>query len=183
MGPMDGTQRQGRCRNRFLLGQHRRPGTGSLLEPGRTCKRGCGMNPTQRALPKRIERLHDLASNLWWSWSPGAREVFRRLDYPLWRRTHHNPLQMLNLVTTDRFEVVARILRFFKHMTTRLRDFCAPSRESERGGRAGRLAYPTHPSRTSRPSLRCISRSLYTPADSVCWRAITVRKRVISGCL
>jgi len=66
------------------------------------------MNPTQRALPKRIERLHDLASNLWWSWNPGAREVFRRLDYPLWRRTHHNPLQMLNLVTADRFEEVAR---------------------------------------------------------------------------
>src|SRR5262245_44828630 len=63
------------------------------------------MNPAaRRSLPKRIEGLHELASNLWWSWNPGAREVFRYLDYPLWRRTHHNPLRMLNLVTAERFD-------------------------------------------------------------------------------
>src|SRR5215813_6803566 len=108
MVPMDGTQRKDRCGNGFLLGQPRRPRLASLLEPRRTCNGGCSMSPAQRALPQRIQCLHDLASNLWWSWTPAAREVFRRLDYPLWRRTHHNPLQMLNLVTAERFEAVAR---------------------------------------------------------------------------
>jgi starch phosphorylase len=45
-------------------------------------------------LPGRIARLHELAIDLWWSWHP-AREVFRRLDYSLWRATAHNPVRML----------------------------------------------------------------------------------------
>ena len=33
--------------------------------------------------------------NLWWSWHPGARDLFRRLDPSLWRRTRHNPVALL----------------------------------------------------------------------------------------
>src|SRR5688500_9139419 len=47
------------------------------------------------ALPSRIHRLHELALDLWWSWTPAARQVFRRLDYPLWRYSSHNPVRML----------------------------------------------------------------------------------------
>lgn len=36
-------------------------------------------------LPARISRLNELAYDLWWSWNARAREVFRDLDYPLWR--------------------------------------------------------------------------------------------------
>ncbi len=46
-------------------------------------------------LPERISRLDELAVDLWWSWHRDAREVFRRLDYPLWRATAHNPVRML----------------------------------------------------------------------------------------
>jgi len=99
------------------------------------------MSPAQRALPQRIQCLHDLASNLWWSWTPAAREVFRRLDYPLWRRTHHNPLQMLNLVTAERFEEVARDAAFLETYDTAIEKLLrTPSQESARGGRAARRA-------------------------------------------
>ena len=54
-------------------------------------------------LPDRIHRLDELAHDLWWSWSPGARRVFRRLDYPLWRVTAHNPVLMLRLATPEIF--------------------------------------------------------------------------------
>jgi glycogen phosphorylase len=47
------------------------------------------------SLPSRIHRLHELALDLWWSWTPTARMVFRRLDYPLWRYSAHNPVRML----------------------------------------------------------------------------------------
>jgi len=36
-------------------------------------------------IPERMGRLEELANNLWWSWHPEARELFRRLDYALWR--------------------------------------------------------------------------------------------------
>jgi hypothetical protein len=44
--------------------------------------------------PSRIDRLDELAIDLWWSWNE-ARAVFRRLDYALWRSTAHNPVRML----------------------------------------------------------------------------------------
>ncbi|MEO8680194.1 MAG: alpha-glucan family phosphorylase [Vicinamibacterales bacterium] len=59
------------------------------------------------ALPNRIHRLHELALDLWWSWDNRAREVFRRLDYPLWRETSHNPVQMLMTITPERLGAAA----------------------------------------------------------------------------
>jgi len=47
------------------------------------------------SIPERIKRLPELAMDLWWTWNPQAREVFRRLDYALWRQTAHNPVLML----------------------------------------------------------------------------------------
>jgi starch phosphorylase len=49
-------------------------------------------------LPDRISRLSELAYDLWWSWTREARDVFRNLDYPLWRLTAHNPVRMLQMV-------------------------------------------------------------------------------------
>ena len=51
--------------------------------------------------PDRINRIEALARDLWWSWTPTARQVFRQLDYPLWRLTAHNPVRMLQLVTPE----------------------------------------------------------------------------------
>jgi starch phosphorylase len=52
-------------------------------------------------LPERIHRLADLAHDLWWSWTPDARAVFRRLDYNLWRLTAHNPVRMLQIIAQE----------------------------------------------------------------------------------
>jgi starch phosphorylase len=59
-------------------------------------------------LPDRIHRLHELALDLWWSWDSRAREVFRRLDYQLWRATSHNPVQMLQRITAEQLAAVAK---------------------------------------------------------------------------
>jgi glycogen phosphorylase len=60
------------------------------------------------ALPDRISGLGKLAFDLWWTWNREAREVFRRLDYPLWRLTAHNPVRMLHMVPRERLEQAAR---------------------------------------------------------------------------
>src|SRR5262245_63093300 len=52
-------------------------------------------------LPDRISRLDELAHDLWWSWTPDARAVFRQLDYPLWRQTAHNPVRMLRVISPE----------------------------------------------------------------------------------
>jgi glycogen phosphorylase len=53
------------------------------------------------------ERIQQLASDLWWSWNPMARDVFRRLDYALWRQTDHNPIKMLKSLPAGRLEALA----------------------------------------------------------------------------
>jgi glycogen phosphorylase len=58
-------------------------------------------------LPDRIHRLDELAVNLWWSWHFVSREVFRILDYHVWRATAHNPVRMLRLIPPGRLESVA----------------------------------------------------------------------------
>ena len=62
----------------------------------------------RRSLPERISGLWQLAFNLWWTWHPQAREVFRRLDYPLWRLTSHNPVRMLQTMPYQRLKQAAR---------------------------------------------------------------------------
>jgi glucan phosphorylase len=65
-------------------------------------------------LPARISRLNELASDLWWSWNPGAREVFRDLDFPLWRFTEHNPVLLLHLVEPERLQHAAADPEFLR---------------------------------------------------------------------
>jgi starch phosphorylase len=63
-------------------------------------------------LPDRIRRLEELAADLWWSWHYRARDVFRLLDYPLWRVTAHNPVRLLRLIPRDRLDRAAEDPRF-----------------------------------------------------------------------
>ena len=63
--------------------------------------------PEPPTLPQRIDRLNELAGDLWWTWNERARDVFRRLDYPLWRATAHNPVRMLRTLPPERLRVAA----------------------------------------------------------------------------
>src|SRR5437773_5564172 len=65
-------------------------------------------------LPERIGRLEELALDLWWSWHPEARAIFRRLDYGLWRRTAHNPVRMLWAIAYEKLDSAARDPEFLQ---------------------------------------------------------------------
>ena len=60
--------------------------------------------PALAQLPDRISRLDELAHDLWWSWNRDARNVFRSLDYSVWRLTAHNPVRMLKLLSPETLE-------------------------------------------------------------------------------
>jgi starch phosphorylase len=68
--------------------------------------------PQPPAIPELLKRLPELATDLWWTWNIQAREVFRKLDYPLWRETAHNPVLMLRQISPDLLERGARDDRF-----------------------------------------------------------------------
>jgi starch phosphorylase len=58
-------------------------------------------------LPERINRLEELANNLWGSWHPQARDLFRILDYPLWHLGGHNPVKQLHEISVDKLAAAA----------------------------------------------------------------------------
>jgi len=63
-------------------------------------------------LPERINRLDELAHNLWWSWHVPARELFRKLDYRLWRLSGHNPVKQLREILPGKLNDAANDASF-----------------------------------------------------------------------
>lgn len=59
-------------------------------------------------LPAQLEPLREMVFNLWWTWEPSARRLFRHLDPELWNRTNHNPVRMLQLSRQARLVEVAK---------------------------------------------------------------------------
>jgi len=62
---------------------------------------------TGTKLPKRIDRLDELAHNMWWSWHYQARDLFRALDYSLWVISGHNPVKQLRDINPDKLKAAA----------------------------------------------------------------------------
>jgi starch phosphorylase len=63
--------------------------------------------PLSTKIPERIARLEELAYNFWWSWHRKARDLFKMMDYTLWRITGHNPVKMLLEVSPERLKEIA----------------------------------------------------------------------------
>jgi len=61
----------------------------------------------QPRLPERIQRLNDLAANLWFSWHRPTRNLFEILDRDLWWRTGRNPRVFLRCVDQSVLEMAA----------------------------------------------------------------------------
>lgn len=74
-------------------------------------------------MPDKLRRLPELAYNLWWSWTADAREIFRRLDFPLWRATQHNPVRMLRLVSEETLQEKAEDAAFLRRFNKVMMDF------------------------------------------------------------
>jgi starch phosphorylase len=64
--------------------------------------------------PPELRRLPELVRNLWWSWRPEARALFKSLDYPLWKQAAHNPVRLLREVPRERLEEAARDPEFLR---------------------------------------------------------------------
>ena len=53
-------------------------------------------------IPKRLERLEELANNLWYSWNRPTRSLFARLNPALWDAVGHTPKAMLKRIDEQR---------------------------------------------------------------------------------
>lgn len=94
-------------------------------------------------LPASLEPLREMSFNLWWTWEPSARRLFRHLDTELWHRTNHNPVRMLQLSRQARLNEVAQDKIFQRELKEVYDDFKAYlERKDTYGKTAGHLAQP-----------------------------------------
>lgn len=68
--------------------------------------------PNHFDLPRRIDRLGELAYNLWWTWRPNAQRLFSRIDNDLWEHLAHNPILLLRQVERAALNGVAQDNRY-----------------------------------------------------------------------
>jgi starch phosphorylase len=55
-------------------------------------------------IPERLSGLVDLSYNLWWSWHPAAKMLFKQLNRQAWKESIHNPVKMLQHIPPEFLE-------------------------------------------------------------------------------
>lgn len=82
------------------------------------------------ALPRRLERLSALASNLWWTWHPETWELFKLIDSTLWIDTYHNPVKFLRQVRRKALNAAVhnrRVLELYDRTVTAFDAYMNPA--------------------------------------------------------
>lgn len=74
-------------------------------------------------MPPRISRLYELAYNLWWSWHPEARALYRKLDPQLWEEVGHNPVRFLSEIEPHYLEEAAHDPEYLPRYDSVLTEF------------------------------------------------------------
>lgn len=65
-------------------------------------------------LPKRINKMVEIANNLWWSWNTEYLRLFRKIDADLWEASSKNPVKFLKAVSQEKLEDAAKDTEFLK---------------------------------------------------------------------
>ncbi len=55
-------------------------------------------------MDKLLPKLQQLTQNLWWTWKPEVRTIFRDLDIELYHRAHQNPMSVLKQISPEQLE-------------------------------------------------------------------------------
>ena len=74
-------------------------------------------------LPKRINKLGDIANNLWWSWNSEFLKLFQLIDIDLWETVGKNPVKFLKLVSQQKLEQAAQNQELLKKYDKIVSDF------------------------------------------------------------
>lgn len=74
-------------------------------------------------LPDRLLGLGEMAENLWWSWHPAARMVFKSLNRQAWKESRHNPDKTLKELPAEILAEAARDPDFLRHYDLVLSQF------------------------------------------------------------
>ncbi len=67
-------------------------------------------------IPTELEKLNELAHNMWWAWNHDARSLFTKLDPELYAECGNNPVLLLERLSHDKMEELAKDKAIVKKM-------------------------------------------------------------------
>lgn len=77
-------------------------------------------------VPAELEKLAEISRNIWWSWNYEATELFKDLDPKLWKESGHNPVLLLERMSYEKLEALAKdkvILKRMNEVYAKFRDY------------------------------------------------------------
>ena len=93
-------------------------------------------------LPASLDKLEEIAQNIWWSWDSKAKNLFRRIDREAWTEAASNPVLLLNILKYEKLIAMGNDAEFIKKVDTVYNDF---------------KAYMSEPKNTNVPSIAYFS--------------------------
>ena len=86
-------------------------------------------------IPAELEKLSELARNIWWSWNNEATDLFRDLDPALWKEVGQNPVLLMERMSFAKLEALSKdkvILKRINEVYTKFRTYMDVEPDKER---------------------------------------------------
>ncbi|MFM2292488.1 MAG: hypothetical protein RIS29_2301 [Bacteroidota bacterium] len=77
------------------------------------------------SLPDSLNKLEEIAQNLWWVWNSNAKNLFRHIDKEAWIEASSNPILLLNILKYEQLEALGNDKEFIKSVDAVYEDFQA----------------------------------------------------------
>ena len=68
------------------------------------------------SVPEALQKLDELAHNIWWVWNEDAKALFKEINPEMWSTVRHNPIMMLQSLGYDKLEELSKDQLFLDKM-------------------------------------------------------------------
>ena len=75
------------------------------------------------SIPAELSKLEEMAHNMWWAWNHDARSLFRKLDEKLFEECNGNPVLLLERISYEKMEQLAKDKAVLRKMNDVYADF------------------------------------------------------------
>lgn len=76
-------------------------------------------------LPASLNKLEEIAQNIWWVWDSNAKNLFRQIDREAWIEASSNPVLLLNILNYEKLVAMGNNTEFIKKVDAVYDDFKA----------------------------------------------------------
>src|ERR1035437_4441170 len=74
-------------------------------------------------LPESLNKLEEIAQNIWWTWDSNAKNLFRQIDREAWIEASSNPVLLLNILNYEKLVAMGQNSDFIQKVDAVYDDF------------------------------------------------------------